>query len=197
MAVALHLVRKGNLRIEILFAALRGPSTWSSTASSRLYSKSTKAATSSTATDGDGPDRATSSMRPTDVPLHRDCQYELPEIVETYPFALVCNMHSAFQLGEHWVAMYVDEIGDYFDPYGQAPQHVEYTNFMNAHCSEWSANDRTLQSPLSTVCGHYCVVFLTLRCRNVLKLAFRRLFTTDLIANDCCVFDWLGVRNRK
>ena len=30
---------------------------------------------------------------------------ELPEIVETYPFALVCNTHNASQPGEHWVAM--------------------------------------------------------------------------------------------
>ena len=34
---------------------------------------------------------------------------DLPEIVETYPFALVCNTHNADQPGEHWVAMYVDE----------------------------------------------------------------------------------------
>ncbi len=32
---------------------------------------------------------------------------ELPEIVETYPFALVCNTHNADQPGEHWVALYV------------------------------------------------------------------------------------------
>ena len=47
------------------------------------------------------------------------------------------------------------------------------------------------------VCGQYCVAFLTLRCRNVSMHAFSRLFTTDLVANDCRVFDWLGVRNRK
>ena len=68
---------------------------------------------------------------------------------------------------------------------------------LNVTCSEWSANEQTLQSPLSTVCGQYCVVFLMLRCRNVPMHAFSRLFTTDLIANDCRVFDWLGVHNRK
>ena len=123
---------------------------------------------------------------------------ELPEIVETYPLALVCNTHNADQPGEHWVALYVDEeCGDYFDPYGQPPQHIEFTNFMNEHCSEWMFNERILQSPISTVCGQYCVAFLTLRCRNVSMHAFSRLFTTDLVANDCRVFDWLGVRNRK
>ena len=85
--------------------------------------------------------------------------------------------------------MYVDEVGDYFDPYGQAPQLVEFANYMNEHCSEWSANTRTLQSPLSTVCGQYCVVFLTPCCGNVSMHAFSRLFTTDLVANDCLVFD--------
>ena len=59
------------------------------------------------------------------------CHYEvvakdtLPEVVSTYPSAFVCNTHDSDQPGEHWVAMYVDEIGDYFDPYGQKPQHAE------------------------------------------------------------------------
>ena len=30
------------------------------------------------------------------------------------------------------------------------------------------------------------------RCRNVSMHAFSRLFTTDLVANYCRVFDWLG-----
>ena len=120
----------------------------------------------------------------------------LPEIVETYPFALVCNTHNADQPGELWVAMYVYDVGDNFDPYGQAPQHVEFANYMNEHCSEWSANNRTLQSPLSTVCGQYCVVFLTLRCRNVSMHAFCRLFATDLVANYYLVFDLVGTHNR-
>ena len=96
------------------------------------------------------------------------CHYEvvakdtLPEVVSTYPSAFVCNTHDSDQPGEHWVAMYVDEIGDYFDPYGQKPQHAEFTNFMNEHCSQWSSNDHILQSPISTVCGQYCVAFLML-----------------------------------
>ena len=122
---------------------------------------------------------------------------ELPEIVETYPFALVCNTHNADQPGEHSVAMYVDERGDYFDLYGRKPKHIESTNFMNEHCSEWASNERTLQSPISTVCGQYCVAFLTLRCGNVSMHTVSRLFTTDLVANDCRVFDWLYVRDRK
>ena len=53
------------------------------------------------------------------------CHYEvvakdtLPEVVSTYPPGFVCNTHDGDQPGGHWVAMYVDEIGDYFDPYGK------------------------------------------------------------------------------
>ena len=35
------------------------------------------------------------------------------------------------------------------------------------------------------------------RCRNVSMHAFTRLFTTDLVANDCRVFDWLAAVNKK
>ena len=40
-------------------------------------------------------------------------KYTLPEVVSTYPSA---KTHDSDQPGEHWVAMYVNEIGDYFDP---------------------------------------------------------------------------------
>ena len=68
---------------------------------------------------------------------------------------------------------------------------------MNKHCSKWSPNDHILQSPISTVCGQYCVAFLMFRCRNISMHAFARLFTSDLIANDCHVFDWLGALNKN
>ena len=53
------------------------------------------------------------------------CHYEVvakhtpPEVGSTYPFAFMCNTHEGDKPGEPWVAMYVDEIGDYLDPYGQ------------------------------------------------------------------------------
>ena len=107
-------------------------------------------------------------------------------IIDTYPAAIVCNTHDSDRPGEHWVAMYVDteRRGDYFDSYGLQPQHVGFVDFMTEHCSTWSANERTLQSPLSTVCGQYCVAFLMFRCR-------------DALANDCRVFDWVAAVNKK
>ena len=116
------------------------------------------------------------------------CHYEvvarntLPEVVSTYPSTFMCKTHDGDKPGEHWFTMYVDEIGDYVDPYRQKPQHAEFTNVMNEHCSQWSPNDHILQSPISTDCGQYSVAFLMFRCRNISMHAFGCLFTTDLNA---------------
>ena len=97
----------------------------------------------------------------------------LSEVVSTYRSAFVCNTYDGDQPGEHWVTMYVDEIGDYFDPCEKNPQHAEFTNIMIEHFSQWSSND--------------------------IEPYIFRLFTTDLnfIANDCRVFDWLGTLNKR
>ena len=68
---------------------------------------------------------------------------------------------------------------------------------MNGHCSQWSLNDHILQSHIYTVSGQCCIAFLMFRCPNISLHAFARLVTSDLIANDCRVFDWLGALNKK
>ena len=130
------------------------------------------------------------------------CHYEvvakdaLPEVVSTYPSAFVCNTNDGDQPGEYWVAMYVDRSVTTSTVRTKAATR-RVSNFMNERCSQWSPNDHILQSHISTVCGQYCVDFLMFRCRNISMHAFARLFTTDLIVNDCRVFDWLGALNTK
>ena len=62
---------------------------------------------------------------------------------------------------------------------------------MNNHCTDWTPNVKRLQSPLSNVCGHYCVAYLLLRCIAVPMRTFVNIFGTDLVANDCRVLDWV------
>ena len=114
----------------------------------------------------------------------KDC---LPEIIDTYPTAIVCNTHDADQPGEHWIAMYVDtkRRGDYFDPYGLEPQHIEFTNFMNEHCSEWAPNDRTLQ--LSC-----CFVVVTFQCMHLLA-CLRPIWWRTIVA--CLIGSVIRIKN--
>ena len=93
--------------------------------------------------------------------------------------------------GEHWIALYLtaDGRGDYLYSYDLPPRHATFRTFMNEHCSEWTHNSKRLQSPLSNVCGHYCVAFLLLRCNGFPMITFINIFGTDLVANDYRVFD--------
>ena len=90
------------------------------------------------------------------------------------PAAFVCNTDDGDEPDEHWIALYLDADGR-----------------VNEHCSEWTHNSKRLQSPLSNVCGQYCVAYVLLRCNGFPMKTFINIFGTDLVANDCRVFDWL------
>ena len=49
--------------------------------------------------------------------------------------------------------------GYYFDSYGLPPLYKEFTQFLRHFAKDYTYSDLQLQSPFSTVCGHYCVLF--------------------------------------
>ena len=114
----------------------------------------------------------------------------LPTMIDSFPFAFVCNTHDCDKPGQHWIALYVDadRHGAYFCSYGLPPLHGAFRVFLNEHCSEWTHTAKRLQSPLSNVCGQYCIVYLLLRCNSIPMNAFVNTFGSDLVANDCRVF---------
>ena len=89
----------------------------------------------------------------------------LPPVIETYPAAFVCNTHASDKPGQHWVAIYAStkKTGEYFDSIRLPPLHAAFRRFLQDNCEEWTYNDKTLQNPLSTVCGQYCIAYLLLR----------------------------------
>ena len=122
----------------------------------------------------------------------------LPTTIEAFPATFVCNSHDGDEPGEHYYyyyhlyrALYVDADtrSDYFCSYGLLPLHVTFRAFPNEHCSEWTNNVKRLQNPLSSVCRQYCVAYLLLRCNSFPMRTFANIFGTDLVANDCCMFD--------
>ena len=94
----------------------------------------------------------------------------LPTMIDAFPFAFVCNTHDGDKPGQHWIALYVDadRRGEYFCSYGLPPLHGAFRVFLNEHCSEWSHNAKRLQSPLSNVCGQYCIAYLEI-CMGVAR----------------------------
>jgi hypothetical protein len=107
--------------------------------------------------------------------------------------SLIVNTDTSDKPGEHWIAICknIDGTGEYFDSYGLPPLHKELIVFMFQNFSEgWTYNTVPLQCLDCVTCGHYCVVFVKLKCFGIQSCEFTRLFTNNLSLNDVIV-KWL------
>ena len=77
----------------------------------------------------------------------------------SYPSAFVLNTDPSWRRGEHWIAVYFDENkrGEFMDSYGLNSEFYNFDSFTNENATNWSCNSKSIQNPLSVVCGHYCV----------------------------------------
>ena len=117
----------------------------------------------------------------------------LPRTVKTYPSAYVWNTDPHTTNGEHWISVFLDECGrgEYFDPYGFPPLYQTFRNFLNKHCTSWTFNDMQLQGLTSSVCGHYCVLYLLHRCRGLSLKTVTDMFGANVEDNDVLVREYL------
>jgi hypothetical protein len=78
-------------------------------------------------------------------------------------FACIVNFDKANQRGSHWVSIFYPGKGksvEYFDSYGQPPQHFEIKSLLKKFGTKYIYNKQQLQGYFSTVCGQYCCVYL-------------------------------------
>ncbi len=112
----------------------------------------------------------------------------LPEKVNFRPAALVLNTDTSDKPGTHWVAIFLTTNGDgeYFDSFGFPPLTSDIERFMENNCiNGWTTNNITFQTPaLSSTCGHYCILYLTHRCRGMSFQQFIAKFSRNTFLND-------------
>ena len=88
---------------------------------------------------------------------------ELPELSrEIRPWCLILNTDPKDKPGTHWLAFYAPIAGgiELFDSFGLSPRIYSLDILDPLHVSF------SLQSPSSSVYGHYCIVYIYLRFRN-------------------------------
>jgi hypothetical protein len=83
---------------------------------------------------------------------------------DIYPYAVVINTEPHNDGGRHWVAVFVESKDrvEYFDSFGVLP-NSNIASFLLRFPHVMRITER-FQSLTSTVCGHYCIFFLTKRC---------------------------------
>lgn len=87
---------------------------------------------------------------------------------DTLPFidsgCCIFNTAPSHEKHGHWIALFITKNSvEYFDSYGGKPS-ILIKKIMRK--KNWKHNPFTLQSPLSAVCGQYCVYYLYHRARG-------------------------------
>lgn len=85
---------------------------------------------------------------------------EIPDLQhEQRPCALVFNTDMSSGPGEHWLALFAekDKKVEMFDSYGLPPTLYSFSD------NDFRSSSRTIQALGTSVCGHYCLLFLYLR----------------------------------
>lgn len=103
----------------------------------------------------------------------------LPQNIKK-PAFIVANTDKANKPGTHWVAFYVPQRGptEYFDSFGLAPRNKYFKEFIEDQSKNqpiW--NKKRLQSDFTSVCGHYCCVYLHHRCNGRSMESFIKKFS--------------------
>ena len=90
--------------------------------------------------------------------------------------------------GLHWIALFVkDGTMEYFDSYGGDPPP---TLRRWGKKRGWVSNPIPLQSPLTSVCGQYCLYYLFHRARGIDMTTLLMDFGADVDDNDKLVYDF-------
>ena len=108
---------------------------------------------------------------------------KLPKKVYKRQTGLIINTDKSTDPGEHWVAVALlnNNSGEYFDSFGLPPLLSEIREFLENNCDNgWIYNPVTLQHPLSTSCGKYCVAYLNHRFNNSNYVEFINSFSPSL-----------------
>jgi hypothetical protein len=118
---------------------------------------------------------------------------DFPIAVNKKPALFFLNTDFSFNPGEHWCVVYfVDDVCEFFDPYGLGPEHYNLDTLIDGHCLTRVNNQKRVQGFDEKTCGHHCLFFSLHRCRGI---SFHEIMTkhysSDVDENDKLVFDFM------
>ena len=111
-------------------------------------------------------------------------------VVNNYPASLILNTDPDWKPGEHWLAIYFNEIkeAEFFDSYGFSACHHKFEKYIKLFSTSYKNNSTQIQSYDSNACGYYCLYFIMLKSRGFTLSEINSLFSkTDFKINDYLV----------
>jgi hypothetical protein len=110
--------------------------------------------------------------------------------IQRSTFAIILNSDISTGPGVHWLAIYKDNTNlEFFDSFGKPIAYYANSKFIKTFLQQYGnkviLNHQQLQSPLTNVCGQYCIYYLVNRINNVTLTNIVNNFSfSNLIKND-------------
>ena len=99
----------------------------------------------------------------------------------------VLNSKPSNHPGEHWVAVYLSEVPEFFDSLGHSPEYYAsgFEELLIDHGPMYMYNTRRLQNYGSSACGHFCIYYIISRMKgNCIREIVEKFAQYDMSAND-------------
>jgi len=103
------------------------------------------------------------------------------------PLLLVCNTAPHNNSGEHWIALFIDVKGQYFDSFGSPPQKI-FRLYLEKFFNSFTFNDKMLQSIISYHCGHFVIFYCLMKMLDYSVKEIGDAFSSDTALN-CFIVD--------
>lgn len=124
------------------------------------------------------------------------CDKLMDVTITGYPFLACVNIDESNKSGSHWVGLYINTNGgelEFMDSYGigisSYPKY--FMSFVNKNNLKVLENNVMLQSPTSTVCGHYVIYYMIKRLQGCSRRTFYNHFSSNLDKNDKIAFNFV------
>lgn len=99
--------------------------------------------------------------------------------------------------GSHWVSFYVNSYGQgfFFDSFGRSPQDISsrFYEFFVYNKMPLIWNTKILQDSRTSVCGFYCIFFLSMISRECEFSSIVDIFSSNNLCNDMFVFEVISL----
>lgn len=119
---------------------------------------------------------------------------QLPTSIKNFPACFVVNTDASTEEGSHWLAFYMKTSTDlcFFDSFGYPPEY--FKGEIAAYVKSFRLiefNPMRLQSPVSSVCGQYCIYYLYSKCSGRSLKDLLLSFIPNQLCNDLKVHQFV------
>jgi hypothetical protein len=127
-----------------------------------------------------------------------------PINIRSFPSLFILNTDLNTGHGEHWCVAFFPNasICEYFDPFGHPPTIPGIYSFSEEIFRNINEsiiyNTKPVQNLLQSTCGHHCIYFSVLRCRNIpMNTILTNHYTDSTTENDYRAFKYTQTLGNK